>query len=49
MQAELFAILIVRGAQYRALIMGSDEPEQQERRLKAAVRVFLDGCRPRLK
>lgn len=47
MKAELFAILIVRGAQHRALILGPDEPEQQERRMRAAVRLFLDGCRPR--
>ena len=49
MKADLFATLILRGAQYRALILGSEEPEQRERRLQAAVRLFLDGCRPRPK
>jgi TetR/AcrR family transcriptional regulator, mexJK operon transcriptional repressor len=47
MQAELFWILVVRGVQHRALILGPEEPAQVERRLKAAVRLFLDGCRPR--
>jgi TetR/AcrR family transcriptional regulator, mexJK operon transcriptional repressor len=45
-QAELFGILVVRGAQHRALIVGRDEPAQEERRLHAAIRLFLDGCRP---
>ncbi len=47
MQAELFWILVVRGVQHRALILGPEEPAQVERRLKAAIRLFLDGCRPR--
>jgi len=47
MQAELFAILILRGAQHRALIFGMEEPAQLERRTRAAVRLFLNGCRPR--
>lgn len=47
MLAELFGVLVVRSAQHRALILGPEELEQVERRLKAAVRLFLDGCRPR--
>jgi TetR/AcrR family transcriptional regulator, mexJK operon transcriptional repressor len=47
MQAELFAILILRGAQHRALILGPEEPDQMERRLRASVKLFLDGCRAR--
>jgi AcrR family transcriptional regulator len=49
MQAELFAILILRGAQHRALILGPEAPDQVERRLRASVRLFLEGCRPRVK
>jgi TetR/AcrR family transcriptional regulator, mexJK operon transcriptional repressor len=47
MQAELFAILILRGAQHRALIFGVEDPAHLERRTRAAVRLFLNGCRPR--
>lgn len=45
LQAELFGILVMRGAQHRALIVGREEPAQEERRLRAAIRLFLDGCR----
>ncbi len=45
--AELFWLLVVRAAQWRALILGPEDPAQAERRLKAAVRLFLDGCRRR--
>ncbi len=31
MQAELFGVLIVRGARHRALILGAEEPAQLER------------------
>lgn len=47
MKAELFAILILRGAQHRALILGPEDPAQLERRTRAAIRLFLDGVRPR--
>jgi AcrR family transcriptional regulator len=47
MQAELFAILILRGTQHRALIFGPEEPAQLDRRIRAAVKLFLNGCRPR--
>jgi hypothetical protein len=30
-----------------ALLVGRDPPEAEERRLRAAVRLFLDGCRGR--
>jgi hypothetical protein len=30
-----------------ALLVGRDPPEEEERRLRAAVRLFLDGCRAR--
>jgi len=28
-----------------ALLSGREEPSQEDRRLEAAVRLFLDGCR----
>jgi TetR/AcrR family transcriptional regulator, mexJK operon transcriptional repressor len=46
-QAELFFTLTVRPAQFRALVLGPEpNPAQQEARLRAAVRLFLDGSRP---
>ncbi len=45
--AELFANLVIRSAQQRALILGPEDPEHLEKRTRAAVRLFLDGCRPR--
>ncbi|MEW6437015.1 MAG: TetR/AcrR family transcriptional regulator [Pseudomonadota bacterium] len=48
MQAELFFTITVRPAQLRALLFGPEkDPRQLEHRLKAAVRLFLDGARPR--
>jgi len=47
MLAELFGVLVVRSAQHRALILGLEEPAHVERRLKAAIHLFLDGARPR--
>lgn len=44
---ELFGSLVVRSAQHRALILGAEDPAQLEKRTRAAVRLFLDGCRPR--
>jgi TetR/AcrR family transcriptional repressor of mexJK operon len=45
MTAEHFFILTVGIAQRFALIGGREEPAQAERRLKAAVSLFLDGGR----
>jgi TetR/AcrR family transcriptional regulator, mexJK operon transcriptional repressor len=48
MLAELFFTITVRPAQMRALILGPERGlEGQDQRLRAAVRLFLDGCRPR--
>ena len=30
-----------------ALLVGREPPAEEERRLRSAVRLFLDGCRPR--
>jgi AcrR family transcriptional regulator len=47
MLAELFFTITVRPAQIRALILGPERGlENQDQRLRAAVRLFLDGCRP---
>lgn len=43
--AEHFFILVVGIPQRFALIGVREEPAQAERRLKAAIRLFLDGCR----
>ncbi|MFI5011707.1 MAG: TetR/AcrR family transcriptional regulator [Hyphomicrobiales bacterium] len=45
MTAEHFFILVVGIAQRLALIGVREEPAQAERRLEAAIRLFLDGCR----
>jgi AcrR family transcriptional regulator len=47
MTAEHFFILMVGIPQRLALIGLREEPAQAERRLKAAIRLFLEGCRPR--
>jgi TetR/AcrR family transcriptional regulator, mexJK operon transcriptional repressor len=48
MLGELFFTITVRPAQIRALILGPERGlENQDQRLRAAVRLFLDGCRPR--
>jgi TetR/AcrR family transcriptional regulator, mexJK operon transcriptional repressor len=47
MSAELFVTLVVQGPRHRALILGREAPAQEERRLKKAVSLFLDGCRAR--
>lgn len=47
MLAELFGTLVVRTAQHRTLIFGPEDAAQREHRLRAAVRLFLDGCRAR--
>jgi TetR/AcrR family transcriptional repressor of mexJK operon len=43
--AEQFFFATIGLPQRMALLAGRDPPEQEERRLRAAVRLFLDGCR----
>ena len=43
--AEHFAILVVGIPRMLALLAGREPPVEEERRLRAAVRLFLDGCR----
>jgi TetR/AcrR family transcriptional repressor of mexJK operon len=43
--AEQFFILVAGASQRMALLAGREEPSQEDRRLEAAVRLFLDGCR----
>ena len=45
--AEHFAILVVGVPRMLALLVGRETPAKEERRLRAAVRLFLDGCRRR--
>jgi TetR/AcrR family transcriptional repressor of mexJK operon len=45
--AEHFAILVVGIPRMQALLVGREPPAEEERRLRAAVRLFLDGCRAR--
>ena len=45
--AEHFAILVVGIPRMMALLVGREPPAEEERRLRAAVRLFLDGCRQR--
>jgi TetR/AcrR family transcriptional regulator, mexJK operon transcriptional repressor len=46
MLAELFFTITVRPAQLRALLLGPEQNSaQQDARIRAAVRLFLDGCR----
>jgi TetR/AcrR family transcriptional regulator, mexJK operon transcriptional repressor len=45
MTAEHFAILVVGIPRMLALLVGREAPAEEERRLRAAVRLFLDGCR----
>jgi TetR/AcrR family transcriptional regulator, mexJK operon transcriptional repressor len=45
MTAEHFAILVVGIPRMLALLVGREPPAEEERRLRAAVRLFLDGCR----
>jgi AcrR family transcriptional regulator len=45
MTAEHFAILVVGIPRMMALLVGREPPAEEERRLRAAVRLFLDGCR----
>ncbi|MGH6839123.1 MAG: TetR/AcrR family transcriptional regulator [Methylocella sp.] len=43
--AEQFFILVAGASQRLALLGGREEPLQEDRRLEAAVRLFLNGCR----
>jgi len=43
--AEQFFILVAGASQRMALLGGREEPAQEDQRLEAAVRLFLDGCR----
>jgi AcrR family transcriptional regulator len=43
--AEHFAILVVGIPRMLALLVGREPPAQEEKRLRAAIRLFLDGCR----
>jgi len=43
--AEHFTILVVGIPRILALLVGREPPAEEERRLRAAVRLFLDGCR----
>ena len=45
MTAEHFAILVVGIPRSLALLVGREPPADEDRRLRAAVRLFLDGCR----
>jgi len=47
LMTEHFFILVVGVAQRLALIGVREDPPQAERRLRAAIRLFLDGCRPK--
>jgi TetR/AcrR family transcriptional regulator, mexJK operon transcriptional repressor len=45
MMAEHFAILVVGIPRMLALLVGRESPAEEERRLRAGVLLFLDGCR----
>lgn len=45
--AEQFFVLVVSVPQRLALVIGREAPDREARRLRAAVRLFLDGCRAR--
>ena len=47
LRAEHFAILVVGVPRTIALLVGREPAAEEERRLRAAVRLFLDGCRAR--
>jgi TetR/AcrR family transcriptional regulator, mexJK operon transcriptional repressor len=44
---EHFAVLVIGVPRTLALLAGRESPAEEDRRLRAAVRLFLDGCRPR--
>ena len=43
--AEQFAMLVIGVPQRLAMLGYRDPPEQEARRMRAAVKLFLDGCR----
>jgi TetR/AcrR family transcriptional repressor of mexJK operon len=45
--AEHFAMLVIGVPQRLAMLGYRDAPEQEARRTRSAVRLFLDGCRVR--
>jgi TetR/AcrR family transcriptional regulator, mexJK operon transcriptional repressor len=45
MRAEHFTILVIGIPRTLALLVGREPPAEEECRLRAAVRLFLDGCR----
>jgi TetR/AcrR family transcriptional regulator, mexJK operon transcriptional repressor len=45
--AQHFAMLVIGVPQRLAMLGHRESPEQQERRLRSAVKLFLDGCRRR--
>jgi TetR/AcrR family transcriptional regulator, mexJK operon transcriptional repressor len=45
MRAEHFAILVIGIPRTLALLVGREPSAEEQRRLRAAVRLFLDGCR----
>jgi AcrR family transcriptional regulator len=47
MVAEHFAILAVGIPRMLALLVGREPPPEEDRRLRCAVQLFLDGCRRR--
>jgi len=47
MVAEHFAILVVGIPRMLALLVGREPPAEEDRRLRCAVQLFLDGCRRR--
>ena len=46
-RAEHFAILVIGIPRTLALLVGREPPAEEDRRLRAAVRLFLDGARAR--
>ena len=47
-RAEQFFILVVGVPQRLAMLIGRAPPAEEDRRLREAVRLFLDGCRQRM-
>ena len=45
--AAHFLILVIGIPRTLALLTGREPPAEEDRRLRAAIRLFLDGCRPR--
>ncbi|MCI0601117.1 MAG: TetR/AcrR family transcriptional regulator [Beijerinckiaceae bacterium] len=46
-RAEQFFILVAGMPQRKALLIGREDPAAEERKLKAAIHLFLNGCRKR--